>query len=114
MPVFVAGFEPTLHSFYTNLNSLAPSTGRVAAAALPPPSATSFASACSTAISSSTLPVTQACRKRRTISSESRLDTVKRGRESRSRPRVREDLPRVRLAFAEAPRDLVDVELEFA
>src|SRR5215207_900063 len=90
----------------------APSTGRVAAATLHPPSLTSVASAWSTAISSSTWPVTQASRNCRTISSDSRRDAVKRGRESRSRPRAREDLPRVRLALADAPRDLVEVELE--
>jgi len=37
---------------------------------------------------------------------------VKRGRDRRSRPRAGQDLPRVHLAFADAPRDLIEVELE--
>ena len=73
----------------------APRTGRVAAIALPPPSLTNVASACSTAINCWRLPVAQACRHCRTISSDSRRDAVKRGRESRRRARARVRICRV-------------------
>jgi hypothetical protein len=58
------------------------------------------------------LPVVQACRKRRTISSDSRRDTVKRGRESRRRPCARVRICRVFASLVPTLLATLEVELE--